>query len=180
MPNLTQILKAIDAGDPHAAAQLLPLVYSELRQLAAVHLANEKPGQTLDATALVHEAYLRLASDQQFANRNHFFAAAGEAMRRVLVDNARREMSAKRGGSAQRLPMSDVAIPDADQRLLALDEALTQLAGDDPQAARVVELHHFAGLPHDQVAAVLDTTVYDVRRKWTYARAWLKSVLEDF
>ena len=140
----------------------MPQVYAELRQLAAQRLANEKPGQTLDATALVHEAYLRLVGDQHFDNRGHFFAAAAEAMRRVLVDNARRKLSAKRGGSAQRLALSDVAASDADERLIALDEALAQLAGDDPLAARVVELHHFAGLPHDQVAAALDTTVYDV------------------
>jgi RNA polymerase sigma factor (TIGR02999 family) len=123
---------------------------------------------------------MRLAGHQRFENRRHFFAAAGEAMRRVLVDHARRKLSAKRGGSAQRLPLSDMAASDADDRLLALDEALTQLAGDDPLLARVVELHHFAGLPHDQVAAVLDTTVYDVRQKWTYARAWLKAAVQDF
>ena len=180
MSDVTQILNAINAGDPHAASRLMPLVYDELRRLAAQRLANERPGQTLDATALVHEAYLRLAGDQQFNNRRHFFAAAGEAMRRVLVDHARRKLSAKRGGSAQRLPLSDVAAPDAEERLVALDEALTQLAGDDPLAARVVELHHFAGLPHDQVAAALDTTVYEVRRKWTYARAWLKAAVEEF
>jgi RNA polymerase sigma factor (TIGR02999 family) len=180
MSDVTPILKAIATGDPHAASQLLPLVYDELRRLAAQRLANEKPGQTLDATALVHEAYLRLAGEQHFDNRRHFFAAAGEAMRRVLVDHARRKLSAKRGGAAQRLPLADVAAPDAEERLLALDEALTQLAADDPLAARVVELHHFAGLPHDQVAAALDTTVYDVRRKWAYARAWLKAAMEDF
>jgi RNA polymerase sigma factor (TIGR02999 family) len=180
MSDVTQILKAINAGDAHAASQLMPLVYDELRQLAAQRLAHEKPGQTLDATALVHEAYMRLAGDQHFDNRRHFFAAAGEAMRRVLVDHARRKLSAKRGGSAQRLPLGDVAAPDAEERLLALDEALTQLADDDPLAARVVELHHLAALPHDQVAAALDTTVYEVRRKWTYARAWLKAAVEDF
>ena len=179
MNEVTRILNAIDAGDPHAAAQLLPLVYDELRKLAAGHMANESPGHTLDATALVHEAYLRLLGEQQFENRRHFFAAAGEAMRRVLVDNARRKLSAKRGGSAQRVPLSELAAADAEDRLLALDEALTNLADDDPLAARVVELHHFAGLPHDQVAAALGTTVYEVRLKWTYARAWLKAALAD-
>ena len=179
MSDVTHILAAIEQGDPQAAGRLLPLVYDELRQLAAQKLAHEKPGQTLDATALVHEAFLRLAGDQHFENRRHFFAAAGEAMRRVLVDNARRKRSAKRGGAVQRLPLSDLAAPDADDRLLALDEALTELAGDDPLAARIVELHHFAGLPHDKVAEALDTTVYDVRLKWTYARAWLKAALED-
>jgi RNA polymerase sigma factor (TIGR02999 family) len=168
------------AGNGGAAADLLPLVYDELRRLAAAHLAWEKPGLTFDTTALVHEAYVRLAGDQRFESRSHFFAAAGEAMRRVLVDHARRKLSAKRGGLVHRRPFSDMAAPDADDRLLALDEALIQLTGDDPLLARVVELHHFAGLPHDQVAAVLDTTVYDVRQKWTYARAWLKAAVEGF
>lgn len=180
MSDVTRLLDAAAAGDRQAAAELLPLVYDELRKLAAAHLAWEKPGLTLDATALVHEAYVRLAGDQRFDNRHHFYVAAGEAMRRVLVDHARSKLSAKRGGSVQRLPLSDVAVPDADERLLALDEALTQLAADDPLLARVVELHHFAGLSHDQVAAALDTTVYDVRQKWTFARAWLKAALEDF
>ncbi len=178
MPEVTHLLAAIDAGDAQAAAELLPLVYDELRRMAAAQMAQEKPGQTLDATALVHEAYLRLAGNQQFANRRHFFAAAGEAMRRVLVDNARRKLSAKRGGDAKRLPLPDVAAEDADACLLALDEALSQLALDDSLAARVVELHHFAGLPHDQVAAALDATIYEVRQKWTFARAWLKTALE--
>ncbi|HEV3440812.1 MAG TPA: ECF-type sigma factor [Gemmata sp.] len=180
MSDITRLLDAAAAGDRRAAADLLPLVYDELRKLAAAHLVWEKPGQTLDATALVHEAYVRLAGEQRFENRRHFFVAAGEAMRRVLVDHARRKLSAKRGGLVQRLPLSDVAALDADERLLALDEALTQLATDDPLLARVVELHHFAGLSHDQVAAALDTTVYDVRQKWTFARAWLKAALEDF
>lgn len=179
MSNITHILAAIDAGDPQAAAQLLPLVYDELRRLAASQMAQERPDHTLDATALVHEAYLRLAGDQHFENRRHFFAAAGKAMRRILVDNARRKQSGKRGGSAQRLPLADLAAADADDRLLDLDEALTKLAADDALAARIVELHHFAGLPHDQVAEALATTVYEVRLKWTYARAWLKSALKE-
>jgi RNA polymerase sigma factor (TIGR02999 family) len=180
MSDIAYLLDAAAAGDRKAAAELMPLVYDELRRLAAAKLAWEKPGQTLDATAVVHEAYVRLAGDQRFENRRHFFAAAGEAMRRVLVDNARKKLSAKRGGSALRLPLSDIAASDADERLLALDEALTQLAGHDPLLARVVELHHFAGLSHDQVAAALDTTVYDVRQKWMYARAWLKAAVEEF
>jgi RNA polymerase sigma factor (TIGR02999 family) len=180
MSDVTRLLDAAAAGDRQAAADLLPLVYDELRKLATAHLAREKPGLTLDATALVHEAYVRLAGDQRFENRRHYFVAAGEAMRRVLVDHARGKLSAKRGGSAQRLPISDLAAPDADERLLALDEALTRLAGDDPLLARVVELHHFAGMPYEQVAAALETTVYDVRQKWAFARAWLKAALEDF
>jgi len=180
MCNVSQILCAIERGDPQAASQLLPVVYDELRRLAAAKMANERPDHSLAATALVHEAYLRLAGDQHFENRRHFFAAAGEAMRRVLVDHARRKLSAKRGGPAKRQPLDDLAALDPDEQLLALDEALTQLTGDDPMAARVVELHHFAGLPHDKVAEALDTTVYEVRLKWTYARAWLKTALKDF
>jgi RNA polymerase sigma factor (TIGR02999 family) len=178
MADVTRPLDAAENGK--AAAGLIPLVYSELRKLAAAQLAWEKPGLTLDTTALVHEAYLRLAGDQRFENRRHFLAAAGQAMRRVLVDHARRKLSAKRGASALRLPLSDMAASDADHRLLALDEALTQLACDDPLLAHVVELHHFAGLPHDQVAAVLDTSDYKVRQKWTYARALLKAAVRDF
>jgi RNA polymerase sigma factor (TIGR02999 family) len=145
---VTRILSAIEQGDPQAAAQLLPLVYGELRKLAAQKLAQEKPGQTLDATALVHEAYLRLVGDQQFANRRHFFAAAAEAMRRILIDRARARRSRKRGGDGRRVTLDGVAAPDPDDRLLALDEALTELAGADPLAARVVELHHFGGMAH--------------------------------
>ena len=179
MSDVTEILCAIEQGDPWAADQLLPLVYDELRRLAAAKMANERPDHSLDATALVHEAYLRMAGDQHFENHRHFFAAAGQAMRRVLVDHARGKLSAKRGGPAQREPFADLAAADTDERLLALDQALTQLAGDDPLAARVVELHHFMALPHDQVAEALDTTVYEVRLKWTYARAWLKTALRD-
>ncbi len=179
MSEVTRILSAIEQGDPQAAAQLLPLVYDELRRLAAQKLAGEKPGQTLDATALVHEAYLRLIGDQQFDNRRHFFAAAAEAMRRILIDRARARRSRKRGGDRQRVALDDVAGSDPDDRLLALDEALTQLAGVDPLAARVVEMHHFAGLAHEQVAPALDITMYQARQKWTFARAWLKSVLGE-
>jgi RNA polymerase sigma factor (TIGR02999 family) len=179
MSDVTQILCDIERGNPQAAEQLLPLVYDELRRLATAKMANERPDHSLDATALVHEAYLRLTGDQHFENRRHFFAAAGAAMRRVLVDHARRKLSAKRWGRARRQPLADLAAPDADERLLALDEALTRLMRDDPLAARVVELHHFAGLPHDKVAESLDTTVYEVRLKWTYARAWLKTALKD-
>jgi RNA polymerase sigma factor (TIGR02999 family) len=179
MSDVSRILQAIDQGDPDAADQLLPLVYEELRQLAAHKLAQEKPGQTLDATALVHEAYLRLVGDQQFANRRHFFAAAAEAMRRILIDRARARRSLKRGSDGRRVTLEDVAAPDPDDRLLALDEALTQLAGADPLAARVVAMHHFAGLSHEQVAAALDVSVYLARQKWNFARAWLKTALGE-
>jgi len=185
MSDLTSIMNAIDAGDPHAAAQLLPLVYGELRQLAAQRLAHEKPGQTLDATALVHEAYLRLVSHQpdaqlreNWANRGHFFAAAAEAMRRILVENARRKQRLKRGGDLHRVELA--AQPSAttdDDNLLALDEALARLAAEDPIAARVVELRQFAGLGHEQIATVLGITIYQARLKWTYARAWLRDAL---
>jgi RNA polymerase sigma factor (TIGR02999 family) len=179
MSDVTRILQAIDQGDPDAADQLLPLVYDELRQLAAQKLAQEKPGQTLDATALVHEAYLRLVGDQQFANRRHFFAAAAEAMRRILIDRARARRSLKRGGDGRRVTLDAVAAPDPDERLLALDEALTRLAGADPLTARVVEMHHFAGMAHEQVAAALGVSVYLARQKWTFARAWLKAALGE-
>jgi RNA polymerase sigma factor (TIGR02999 family) len=177
MNEVTRILSAMEQGDPQAAAQLLPLVYDELRKLAGQKLAQEKPGHTLDATALVHEAYLRLVGDQQFANRGHFFAAAAGAMRRILIDRARARRSRKRGGDARRVTLEGVVAPDPDDRLLALDEALTQLAGADPLAARVVEMHHFAGMSHEQVAAGLDLSVYLARQKWTFARAWLKTTL---
>jgi RNA polymerase sigma factor (TIGR02999 family) len=179
MSEVTRILSAIECGDPHAAEQLLPLVYDELRKLAAQKLAQEKPGQTLQATALVHEAYLRMVGDQQFGNRPHFFAAAAEAMRRILIDRARTRRSRKRGGDRRRVALGYVAARDPDDRLLALDEALTQLAGADPLAARVVEMHHFGGMAHEQVAAALNISVYLARQKWTFARAWLKTTLGE-
>jgi RNA polymerase sigma factor (TIGR02999 family) len=182
MSDITNILSAIEQGDQHAAEQLLPLVYDELRKLAAAKLAQEKPGQTLDATALVHEAYLRLVgpvNEQRWQGRGHFFAAAAEAMRRILIDRARARKSLKRGGDGRRVALDGVAAPDPDDRLLALDEALTQLAANDPLAARVVEMHHFAGMAHDQVAAALGLSVYLARQKWTFARAWLKTVLAE-
>jgi RNA polymerase sigma factor (TIGR02999 family) len=179
--DVTGILSAIEQGDRQAAGALLPLVYDELRKLAAQKLAQEKPGQTLDATALVHEAYLHLVGDQGFANRPHFFAAAAEAMRRILIDRARARNSRKRGGVGRcRVALDGVAAPDPDDRLLALDEALTQLASSDPLAARVVEMHHFAGMSHEQVAAALSMSVYQARQKWTFARAWLKTTLGEF
>jgi RNA polymerase sigma factor (TIGR02999 family) len=180
MNDLSRILSAIDEGDPHAAEQLLPLVYDELRKLAAQKLAHEKSGQTLDATALVHEAYLRLVGadpERPWDNRRHFFAAAAEAMRRILVEKARQRKRRKHGGGLQRVALVDPPSPTADDNLLALDEALSQLAAEDRLAARVVELRHFAGLGHEQVAAVLGITVYQARQKWAYARAWLRAAL---
>jgi RNA polymerase sigma factor (TIGR02999 family) len=179
MSEVTRILSAIEAGDPRAAAQLLPLVYDELRRLAAGQMAAEKPGQTLDATALVHEAYLRLIGDQQFDNRRHFFAAAAEAMRRILVEAARRKGRRKHGGALRRVELHDQPAPAADENLVALDEALTRLATEDPVAAKVVELRRFAGLGHEAAAEVLGVTVYVARQKWAYARAWLRDALAE-
>lgn len=183
MSEVTQILNRLNAGDPHAAEQLLPLVYQELRQLAAARLAQEKPGQTLDATALVHEAYLRLIGSapqdaDNWDHRGHFFAACAEAMRRILVENARRKKRVKHGGGLQRMELAErEAKDDNADELLALDEALTKLAEEDAVAARIVNLRHFAGLGHEDVARALGITVYQARQKWTYARAWLRQAL---
>jgi RNA polymerase sigma factor (TIGR02999 family) len=175
MNELTGILNAIGQGDPQAAAQLLPLVYNELRQLAAAQMAREKPGQTLDATALVHEAYLRLVGDQQFDNRRHFFAAAAEAMRRILVENARRKRSLKRGGDRQRLNL-ELEQPievERSEPLLALDEALERLQARDGDKAQLVKLRYFAGMTIEQAAETLGISVTTANRWWSYARAWL-------
>jgi RNA polymerase sigma factor (TIGR02999 family) len=180
MSDVTQILSQIESGNPAAAEQLLPLVYEESRKLAAAKLAQEKPGQTLQATALVHDAFVRLVDVQyrlQWNSRGHFFAAAGEAMRRILVEKARRKKQSRQGGGWQRHQLADFPKSDADERLLALDAALTGLAGEDPLAARVVEMRHFTGLGHKDVAAALGITVYQARQKWTYARAWLREHL---
>jgi RNA polymerase sigma factor (TIGR02999 family) len=192
MGDISHLLDAADRGDPHAAGQLLPLVYDELRKLAAQKLAHERPGQTLDATALVHEAYLRIvenpksegsgsdlgfgASDfPRFAGRGHFFAAAAEAMRRILVDSARRKQRPKHGGGRQRLDLDALDLPAAvaDDRLLALDAALDRLATEEPDAAAVVKLRYFAGLTIEQTAAALGVSVRTANRHWAYARAWL-------
>jgi RNA polymerase sigma factor (TIGR02999 family) len=175
MNDVTRILDAVGQGDPRAAAQLLPLVYDELRRLAAGQLAREKPGQTLDATALVHEAYLRLVGDQQFENRRHFFAAAAEAMRRILVENARRKRSLKRGGDRQRLDLDmeqRIEVERSDQ-LLALDEALNRFEARDPDKARLVKLRYFAGMTIEQAAETLAISITTANRWWNYARAWL-------
>jgi len=179
MADVTHLLDAAAAGDRKAAADLPPLVYDELRKLAAARMAAESPDQTLQPTALVHEAYLRLVGDQQFDGRGHFFAAAAEAMRRILIEAARCRNREKRGGGRQRVELPDVPARDPDDRLLALDDALTRLAAEDPLAARVVELRHFAGAGHDAVAAALGITVYAARQKWTYARAWLRNALTE-
>ena len=180
MNEVTKILTAMERGEQNAADQLLPLVYQELRKLAAEKLSREKPGQTLQPTMLVHEAYLRLVDveqRQQWNGRGHFFGAAAEAMRRILVEKARQKQQLKQGGDWQRQKLQDAPAPDPDDRLLALDESLSRLALEDPVAARVVELRHFAGLGHDDVAATLGITVYQARQKWTYARAWLRQEL---
>ena len=178
MNDVTLILAAIDGGDPRAAEQLLPLVYTELRRLASQRLAQEKPGQTLQATALVHEAYLRLVgtrNSQQWNSRGHFFAAAAEAMRRILVEQARRKQRVRHGGELQRIDLDDqLAVSDAAGRnLLALDEALERLSVEQPEAAQVVKLRYFAGLTIEETAAALQLSVRTVNRHWAYARAWL-------
>jgi len=175
MSEVTRILKAIDQGDTHAAEQLLPLVYDELRKLAAQKLAQERPGQTLQATALVHEAYLRLVGDQQFANRRHFFAAAAEAMRRILIDSARRKHLAPR----VQLEELEPAAAAPDERILELHDALERLAGIEPTAAKIVELRMFAGMSVEDAAAVLGLSRATAYRDWTFARAWLATELAD-
>jgi RNA polymerase sigma factor (TIGR02999 family) len=181
MSEVPHILDAIAQGDQHAAEHLLPLVYDELRRLAARHLAREAPGQTLDATALVHEAYLRLAGDRPFTDRGHFFRAAAEAMRRILVDRARHHRRAKHGGDRERIPLA-AAEPAAEvpaEDLLALDEALERFAAIEPAKAELVRLRYFAGLPEDEAAAVLGISRATASRYWAYARAWLISALEE-
>jgi RNA polymerase sigma factor (sigma-70 family) len=206
MSEVTRILNAIESGDAKAADQLLPLVYNELRKLAAAQMAREKPGHTLDATALVHEAYIRLVANdgrassrkadvegreadvenahtsgsrldarQQFANRRHFFAAAAEAMRRILVDSARRKLAEKRGGDRKRgdLDPDRLAAPTRDDDLLALDEALELLAKAEPRVAELVKLRHFAGLTNKQAAEILEISPRTADDWWAYARAFL-------
>jgi RNA polymerase sigma factor (TIGR02999 family) len=186
MSDVTRILSAIEQGDPHAAEQLLPLVYDELRQLAAQKLAQEKPGQTLEATALVHEAYLRLVGADQtkgWDNRGHFFAAAAEAMRRILVENARRKRSGKHGGEHARLELDPAILAAPTERaaddLLALNEALGKLETAEPQVAELVKLRYFAGLTIPQAAAHLKIAPRTADAWWSYARAWLQAALQE-
>jgi RNA polymerase sigma factor (TIGR02999 family) len=180
MHEVTRILSAIEQGEPQAAEQLLPLVYDELRRLAAQKLAHEKPGQTLQATALVHEAYLRLGNDLHFDNRRHFFAAAAEAMRRILVENARRKASGKHGGKLTRcaLDPDQIAHPERADDLLALDEALTRLATVDPPVAALVRLRYFAGMTIPQAATALGVAPRTADGYWAYAKAWLFEELQ--
>ena len=178
MSEVTRILSAIGQGDPHAAGELLPLVYAELRQLAAQKLVQEKPGQTLQATALVHEAYLRLVGgepDAHWNSRGHFFAAAAEAMRRILVDQARRKQADKHGGGQLRVDLPEgLAAPEArSDDLVALDEALSRLERHEPDAARLVKLRYFAGLSHQEAAEALGISRGAADRLWALARAWL-------
>jgi RNA polymerase sigma factor (TIGR02999 family) len=180
MNDVTRLLSAIDQGDPHAAEQLLPLIYDELRKLAAAKLGKERPGQTLDATALVHEAYLRLvgsAKPRAYRDRSHFFTAAASAMRRILVDTARRKRTHKRGGGRQRQQLDELAAAQPNDELLALNEALDQFAAEEPLKARLVELRYFAGLTNDQAAEVLGISASTADRHWAYARAWLQTAV---
>jgi RNA polymerase sigma factor (TIGR02999 family) len=183
MRDVTQILSAIEQGDPRAAEQLLPLVYDELRKLAAAKLAQEKPGQTLQATALVHEAYLRLVDTeqaQQWNSRGHFFAAAAEAMRRILVEQARRKHSGRHGGGRRRVALGDVpAVERTPDDLLALDDAVTKLAAEDAAAADLVKLRFYAGFSVEEAADALTISRAQGYRHWTFARAWLRCALDD-
>ena len=183
MHAITQVLNAIEQGDPHAPEQLLPLVYDELRRLAAQKLAQEKPGQTLEATALVHEAYIRLVEGDKASHwngRGHFFAAAAEAMRRILVDQARRKLSLRRGGNLQRRPIEDQEIeaPEPSVDLLAVHEALERFQAVDATAAQIVKLRYFAGLTIPQAAEALGISPSTADRSWAYARAWLHAALK--
>lgn len=182
--DITQILNRIDGGDPTAANELLPLVYDELRKLAANRMARESSGQTLQPTALVHEAFLRLIGNDSVGNwdsRGHFFAAAAEAMRRILIDNARRRNSEKRGGHRSRQELNDDAVLDVDDSdiLLALDEALTRLAEVEPQLAQLVKLRYFTGLSVEETAKILNVSPRTTKRDWAYARAWLRRAMDD-
>jgi RNA polymerase sigma factor (TIGR02999 family) len=183
MSDVTQIHQAIDHGDAQAATELLPLVYEELRKLAAARMANEAAGHTLQPTALVHEAWLRLTRDEpkaQFANRAHFFAAAAEAMRRILVDRARRKSANKRGGGWERINLDgvDIAADANDDALLLISESLEKLAKEEPQAAEIVKLRFFAGLTLEEAGQALGFTGRTAKRHWAFARAWLYDAMK--
>ena len=182
--SVTEILDRLQSGDRQAAAELLPAVYDELRKLAEARLALEQPGHTLQATALVHEAYLRLVGNEDrpvWEGRRHFFGAAAEAMRRILVDSARRRRAAKRGGAGVAVPLDEalLVIEDPAIDILALDDLLAQLAARDPAAAELVRLRYFAGLTQAEAAEVLEVPLRTIERTWTYARAWLLRALQD-
>jgi RNA polymerase sigma factor (TIGR02999 family) len=184
MNEATEILAALEQGDPHAAAQLLPIVYEELRRLAAQRLANEAPGQTLQPTALVHEAYLRLVGSgagPAWDSRGHFFAAAAEAMRRILINRARDKHRAKRGGAMNRIDLDRITVADStvDEDLLALDATLEKLAAEDPRCAELVKLRFFAGLTLEETAAAMGLARRTADRYWAYARAWLYHELQS-
>jgi RNA polymerase sigma factor (TIGR02999 family) len=189
MSDVTRILSAIEEGDPHAAEQLLVRVYDELRRLAAQKLAHERPGQTLEATALVHEAYLRLVAygdesapgDRHWNNRRHFFAAAAEAMRRILVDHARRKSALKRGGRFQRVDLDRIELADEPipEKLLALDDALRRFSEKDPAKAELIKLRYFAGMTNEEAARALGISTATAERYWAYARAWLQKEISS-
>jgi RNA polymerase sigma factor (TIGR02999 family) len=182
MSDVTKVLQAIERGDAQAAADLLPIIYDELRSLAAQKLAGERPGQTLDATSLVHEAYLRLVGDQCFANRRHFFAAAAEAMRRILVENARRKGRVKHGGGRRRQELRPDLVADGtlnNHDIVALDAALVKLAEQHPLKSQLVELRFFAGLTADDAAEILGISSSTSDRQWAFARAWLRREMES-
>ena len=184
MSDLTQLLQNVEQGDPDAAAELLPLVYGELRQLAAAKIARESPGQTLQPTALVHEAWIRLgggADGQKWRNRKHFIGAAGEAMRRILVDRARRRKAQRHGGTLERVDLATIELPiesDPDQ-LLRIHECLDKLAAEEPLRAEVVKLHCFVGMEHKEIAEALNLSEKTVQRYWIYAKAWLRNAFEE-
>jgi RNA polymerase sigma factor (TIGR02999 family) len=182
--SVTQILARMQEGDRRAAGELMPLVYGELRKLAEIRLANERAGHTLQATALVHEAYLRLVGEEDkpvWENRRHFFGAAAEAMRRILIESARRRAAIKRGEGGAKVPLEEafLVIEEPDIDLLALDEALERLGETDPPAAELVRLRYFAGLTHPEAAEILGLPLRTVERTWTYARAWLLRALQE-
>ncbi|MBL9168986.1 MAG: sigma-70 family RNA polymerase sigma factor [Verrucomicrobiales bacterium] len=185
MSDITQLLKAIDAGNSQAGEELLPLVYGELRRLAAAKMARETPGQTLQATALVHEAWLRLVGSEDqgvWSGRNHFFAAAAEAMRRILVDRARQKHRIRHGGELERVDLTDVqvATQDKDETVLAMDEALEKLGKEWPEKAEIVKLRYFTGMTHEEISQALNLSETTVRRHWAFARAWLHAELTNF
>ena len=182
MSELTQILQRVESGDRVALDELLPCVYSELRQLAAAQLRHEKPGHSLQATALVHEAYLRLVDGsnvQNLTNRRYFFGAAAQAMRRILVEQARRKARTKHGGELERVELPEVTAAPSDRDMILLDDALSRLATEDSIAAEIVQLKFFTGMGRDAIAELLGLSIHDVRTKWAYAQAWLKVALEE-